>query len=153
MTVSSTPNLAARILAKIDEVERGENGRFQLGEPRLTPCPQCGATLGSWSRYGDPAPWEWTTFRFDGEAAYEMKPCRCRLTLEQFKTVVGATSCPDQAVLRRCAADRRILARHRPEAHSDGRLPGFCKHCGWRWPCPDLRDLADAHGLSEGDNQ
>lgn len=62
-------------------------------------------------------------------------------------------------VLRRCAADRKILARHRlsPDAYwSDAAM---CEGCGTEGEmgyavtenlndCPELLDLAEAHGLT-----
>ncbi|GGU62704.1 DUF6221 family protein [Streptomyces lavendofoliae] len=62
------------------------------------------------------------------------------------------------AVLRRCEADRRILARHTldPDQHA---FPGACQGCGtddWGLPivedltdCPELLDLAHAHGITD----
>lgn len=62
------------------------------------------------------------------------------------------------AVLRRCAADRRILERHRlnPDVHFEP----ACKGCGTYGDmelsetdnlneCPELLDLAFAHGLTD----
>jgi hypothetical protein len=60
-----------------------------------------------------------------------------------------------RAVLSRCAADRRILARHAP--HSMGgctvcEAPHWgvkvCNRCyGKAWPCDDIKDLASIYGL------
>lgn len=60
------------------------------------------------------------------------------------------------ATLRRCEADRRILARHR--ADPDCLAWASCKGCGnddWGLPhidnlndCPELLDLAHAHGIT-----
>ncbi|WP_369211312.1 DUF6221 family protein [Streptomyces flavofungini] len=66
------------------------------------------------------------------------------------------------AVLRRCEADRRILARHNvdPEAAESPRSATACEGCG-EWgefadavtenlnDCPELLDLAHAHGLTD----
>jgi hypothetical protein len=62
------------------------------------------------------------------------------------------------AVLRRCAADRRILARHRIDP-DQAAFPGACEGCGldnWDLPntesvndCPELLDLAHAHGITD----
>lgn len=62
---------------------------------------------------------------------------------------------PD-TVLRRCEADRRILARHHRD--SDCLAWAACKGCGnddWGLPnvdninnCPELLDLAHAHGIT-----
>jgi hypothetical protein len=67
---------------------------------------------------------------------------------------------PD-SVLRRCEADRRILARHRidPDAADSRLFATACHGCGteddWYDPvtrnlndCPELLDLAHAHGLT-----
>ncbi|MFF8100164.1 DUF6221 family protein [Streptomyces sp. NPDC016640] len=61
------------------------------------------------------------------------------------------------AVLRRCEADRRILARHRIDPHESA-FPASCEGCGldnWDLPntesvndCPELLDLAHAHGIT-----
>ncbi|QQM45219.1 DUF6221 family protein [Streptomyces liliifuscus] len=60
------------------------------------------------------------------------------------------------AALRRCDADRRVLARHTP--HSSGSTNcvvrcqrahhglQVCNHDGHHWPCDDITDLATAHG-------
>jgi hypothetical protein len=55
---------------------------------------------------------------------------------------------PD-AVLRRCEADRRILARHREWAQSS-----YCEACDQDLTtnlndCPELLDLAHAHGITD----
>lgn len=67
------------------------------------------------------------------------------------------------AVLRRCEADRRILARHRldPSAAQSPECATACEGCGHEWvqdelmpftdnlnDCPELLDLAHAHGLT-----
>lgn len=154
MTAPAVPDLVARILEAVDEAERAENSRYRFSAPpRATPCPECGAARES--RYGAPLPLEWTTFRLDSETTYELRPCRCRLTLEQFKTVVGATPCPDRVVLRRCAADRRTIERHRRPGRVEvrGTQDGmwqleWCECCGALMPCPDLLDRAEAYGLT-----
>ena len=67
------------------------------------------------------------------------------------------------ATLRRCEADRRILARHRLDPAS-AQSPAFaaaCEGCGHEWvqdycdpitdnlnECPELLDLAHAHGIT-----
>ncbi|MGW2048555.1 hypothetical protein ACWCPF_25735 [Streptomyces sp. NPDC001858] len=65
-------------------------------------------------------------------------------------------------VLRRCEADRRILARHqRDPAAADTPRAAACEGCGVQWvqdecepnvgninDCPELLDLAHAHGLT-----
>lgn len=53
------------------------------------------------------------------------------------------------AVLRRCEADRRILARHRKWAQSS-----YCEACDQDLTtnlndCPELLDLGHAHGLTD----
>ncbi|MCX5537739.1 hypothetical protein OG785_45670 [Streptomyces sp. NBC_00006] len=61
-------------------------------------------------------------------------------------------------LLRRCEADRRILARHRADP-TESAFPTSCDGCAldsWGLPetenindCPELLDLAHAHGLTE----
>ncbi|MFH8531506.1 hypothetical protein ACH4GE_24185 [Streptomyces tendae] len=61
-------------------------------------------------------------------------------------------------LLRRCEADRRILARHRIDPAFPA-FPGACEGCGlddWGLPniesvndCPELLDLAHAHGITD----
>lgn len=65
------------------------------------------------------------------------------------------------AVLRRCEADRRVLARHRMNPDAPSRWETVaCEGCGTYgdcdWPvtdnindCPELLDLAHAHGITE----
>jgi hypothetical protein len=48
------------------------------------------------------------------------------------------------ATLACCAADRRVVNRHRPVA-ADG--PDRCGHCGAVWPCPDLLDRCAAYAV------
>ncbi|MDX2838003.1 hypothetical protein PV377_03115 [Streptomyces ipomoeae] len=70
------------------------------------------------------------------------------------------TSAPAQsvnAVLRRCESDRRILNRHRLDPDQVA-FPAACEGCGrdeWGLPntenvndCPELLDLAHAHGIT-----
>jgi hypothetical protein len=66
------------------------------------------------------------------------------------------------AVLRRCEADRRILARHRLKpAAANTTHAAACDGCGVEWvqdycepitenlnDCPELLDLAHAHGIT-----
>ncbi|MGA4964498.1 DUF6221 family protein [Streptomyces pseudogriseolus] len=65
-----------------------------------------------------------------------------------------------EAVLRRCEADRRILARHRHATEWDWALDAPCHGCGTEGDCddpvtenlndcPELLDLAHAHGITD----
>ncbi|MER6492707.1 DUF6221 family protein [Streptomyces griseorubiginosus] len=65
---------------------------------------------------------------------------------------------PD-TILRRCEADRRILARHAPQPNGTGFDDGWqCQTCsqdggdGYQYlvpyPCPTVEDLAHAHGIT-----
>lgn len=68
----------------------------------------------------------------------------------------GAEPAVDATLLRRCEADRRILARHKIDP--DCLAWAACKGCGnddWGLPnvdnindCPELLDLAHAHGIT-----
>lgn len=65
------------------------------------------------------------------------------------------------AALRRCEADRRVLARHRmaPEHGFGGAVCDGCGvygDCDWAVTdnineCPELLDLAHAHGITEAE--
>lgn len=55
------------------------------------------------------------------------------------------------AVLRRCAADRRVLERHQhytiPAGYDGAGMPN-CNRCnGYEWPCDEIEDLADRYGI------
>ncbi|MGW4493765.1 hypothetical protein [Streptomyces sp. NPDC004376] len=67
-------------------------------------------------------------------------------------------------ILRRCEADRRILARHRLDLYASGspKLAAACEGCGVEWvqddcepfvdnlnDCPELLDLAHAHAITD----
>lgn len=64
----------------------------------------------------------------------------------------------ETAALRRCEADRRILARHTLDT-SQTAFTAACEGCGtdeWGLPntenlndCPELRDLAHTHGFTD----
>lgn len=65
----------------------------------------------------------------------------------------------DPTVLRRCAADRKILARHRLNPDAYWAEAAMCEGCGTEgemaYPrtenlndCPELLDLAHAHGIT-----
>ncbi|MCX4232009.1 hypothetical protein [Streptomyces ortus] len=62
-------------------------------------------------------------------------------------------------ILRRCEADRRILARHAPQPNGTGFDDGWqCRTCsedggdGYQYlvpyPCPTVTDLAHAHDIT-----
>ncbi|MFI0822284.1 DUF6221 family protein [Streptomyces sp. NPDC021098] len=64
-----------------------------------------------------------------------------------------------EAVLRRCAADRKILGMHQPvtvEYDDDSPPTQACRTCGSHfeyptaWPCSTLRALAEGYGWTEG---
>ena len=53
---------------------------------------------------------------------------------------------PPAAVLRRAAADRRVLKRH--QENTDTEYGSWCRRCCvGEWPCDDLLDLADRLGI------
>jgi hypothetical protein len=64
-----------------------------------------------------------------------------------------------EAALRRCAADRKILARHRLDPNALWADAAMCEGCGTEGEmgyartenlndCPELLDLAEAHGIT-----
>jgi hypothetical protein len=54
-----------------------------------------------------------------------------------------------KAVLRRCAADRKLLHLHDDEPSTPSVLDGYCANCGWLRPCPTVRLLAEGYGYQE----
>jgi hypothetical protein len=89
-------------------------------------------------------------------AAGEVQLCVAQLGVQpRDETPVPVQMATD--ALRRCEADRRILARHRPDSATVA-FPGACEGCGlddWGLPntetvndCPELLDLAHAHGIT-----
>ncbi|WP_329046997.1 hypothetical protein [Streptomyces sp. NBC_01422] len=69
---------------------------------------------------------------------------------------VGINDAKDK--LRRVAADRKILNRHRPAQDWSWRAFGCqhkqahgsrCAHDRHCWPCPDVTDLAEGYGWTE----
>lgn len=100
--------------------------------------------------------------------AAETASCECCVNL---RTKDGGLLCtPDSRyvdfmathdparILRRCESDRRVLVRHQPDS-APVAFPGACEGCGldsWGLPntesvndCPELLDLAHAHGLTD----
>ncbi|MET9950200.1 hypothetical protein ABZ135_01445 [Streptomyces sp. NPDC006339] len=62
-----------------------------------------------------------------------------------------AAAAEDPAALRRCEADRRILARHKPWASGSEECDGCDQDLTTNLnDCPELLDLALAHGLTDG---
>lgn len=100
-----------------------------------------------------PGPWEaggigdygWTVYATGGRFGVETEDS------EQGRADAAYLAGNDpSAALRRCLADRKTLGLHRVEESKSGKLPGFCGHCGWRWPCPDVRNLAhNGYGYQE----
>ncbi|MFD4795922.1 DUF6221 family protein [Streptomyces anulatus] len=59
------------------------------------------------------------------------------------------------SVLRRCAADRKLIALHRP-VEMVGEMADACAECEVSgnypyYPCPTLRALAEGYGWTEGE--
>ena len=63
--------------------------------------------------------------------------------------------CTPAQMKLRCAADRRVLERHRQytiRAGYDGAGMSNCNRCnGYEWPCDEIRDLAARWGVEIGD--
>lgn len=77
--------------------------------------------------------------------AIERKEQMLRLVLSRPRAALKVSLRND---VRRCELDRGLVERHHPDTPQEGRLPWFCAHCGWRWPCPDVRDLAEVYGVT-----
>lgn len=58
------------------------------------------------------------------------------------------------SVLRRCAADRKLIAEHRRLSLPPDVVYDECRLCGESneaWPCPTLVILAEGYGRTEGE--
>ena len=58
------------------------------------------------------------------------------------------------SVLRRCAADRKLLELHAQDSLPNGIDLDECRTCGGvnePWPCPTLLTLAEGYGWTEGE--
>jgi len=58
------------------------------------------------------------------------------------------------SVLRRCAADRKLLELHAQDSLPNGIDLDECRTCGGAnepWPCPTLLTLAEGYGWTEGE--
>lgn len=110
----------------------------------------------------------WITQQIDNTAAHADRwhdtECAVHDTSLIDATVLqGATLCDcggPAAVVRRCAADRKILARHRLDPNAYWADAAMCQGCGdegeMAYPrtenlndCPELLDLAYAHGITD----
>lgn len=149
MTAPSTPDLAVRILAAIDKTERAERGRVRLWEPQPQPCPVCHQAV-----IGDPFVCR-TEQIPGGGVAMRFEPCLCPLTYEQWAAVLHPQPCPDETVLRHCAADQRTVERHSRPGRTEARgtqdgmvVLQWCECCRALMPCPDLLDRAAAYDIT-----
>ncbi|MEV6547992.1 DUF6221 family protein [Streptomyces sp. NPDC051597] len=113
-----------------------------------------------------PAPWRYDADEEQVLAADNIRVAETFALSNRQQRAIGAhvvAHDPD-AVLRRCESDRRILARHRmdPAAATSPDRATACNGCGAEWvqdsydpfvenlnDCPELRDLAHAHGLTD----
>lgn len=134
------PDLHAWITQQIDKVEAGTHS----------------ATAGPWSADMD----DDTVFAEAGTVARMWDYVRSGSDV-QVKADMGLiiTHADPIAVLRRCAADRKILARHRRDPDTYWADRAMCQGCGTTgdcdWPvtdnlndCPELLDLAEGYGLT-----
>lgn len=133
---SATPgDLAARVLAAIDETER-----IALHAH--------GETWSTGSAFAVTAT--------DGEEVISEGDSGCGGGVIDIPTTAHIVHNDPAAVRRRCAADRRVLDRHRELRLGGGPFPlgpSVCTHCdrdGARvlWPCPDFDDLADRYRIT-----
>jgi hypothetical protein len=104
----------------------------------------------------------WHTLDCDIHAHLEGDTDSVQATMAMFHEAPGLVcDCGGPArMLREIDTKRRVLARHTP--HVSGSTdctmrcerahPGalVCNHDAYRWPCPDIRDLADAYAHRPG---
>lgn len=135
-------DLHAWITQQVDHVEAAARARL-VGRPVNLAASGCGDVItGTITEVGDAS----DGLRFT-VARYGVEPVDPR------PAPVDLVS----AALRRCEADRRILARHAPQPDGTGFPDGQqCRTCsqdggdGYQYlvpyPCPTITDLAHAHG-------
>lgn len=134
------PDLHGWITQQIDKVEASTHS----------------ATPGPWSADTD----DDTVFAAAGTVARMWDYVRSGSDV-QVKADMGLiiTHADPVAVLRRCVADRKILARHRLDPDACWADAAMCEGCGTEGEmgyavtenlndCPELLDLAEAHGLT-----
>ncbi len=100
-----------------------------------------------------PAGAEWTAYdgMVIGENEEPLWDCEGSDTLCMAPEVAEHVACNDPAaVLRRCAADRRLLARHKPLELSRETICEECSPGGFLvgWPCPTVQIFAEGLGIS-----
>lgn len=139
-------DLVSRLLAAIEEAEQKA-----LAVPEHLRA----------DRWTHPGPW----VMHGGESRSEDEVALVRMTGRQAEAIAEHIALNDPAaVLRRCAADKRVLERHNKPEPMDPfqvrvwRFEVKCGHCSWtcytdcedmvKFPCPDLVDLADRYGIS-----
>jgi hypothetical protein len=147
--------LVVRLLEVIAETEQAENAKAK--EMVRHNCPECSA--------------EASQYQMDHEASdyvtvpnvhfVKLLPCGHSVDWSKVQRTPYEVSLADEAVFRRCAADRRLLELHKPESDKPNEEPGIafpfiCRTCGsgeWYeypmpWPCDTLKILASSYGIS-----
>lgn len=132
--MTTTATLAARLLAAIEETERLARDAVQ-------------ETTGRWT--SREVEWGVGTVVEDDCGALLLHVTYHGRNV-QYPHI--AHNDPD-TVLRRCAADRRILDRHKPHVIETSRSnpqPVICDYCSHvpdavDWPCPDVEDIVVAY--------
>lgn len=133
-----TEDLAARLLAAIDETERiaraaadGDSGDWFVGD-------------------------KWNVYRREDTTPLDDEATNALVVYDNVHDQsVHIVHNDPQAVLRRCAADRKILELHNDPVRGFSTLQ--CATCvgswateeGEDWPCGTLRALAAAYGITE----
>lgn len=132
-------NLAARLLAAIEETERVARATFSIntraemrnGQPAPRWQYEAGTVVVADNR-GRDIPVVAKTWEREGQHIIHNDPA---------------------TALRRCAADRKIVELHEPVAGFSGQQCTTCVGCwateeGEDWPCENLRLLAEGYGIT-----
>lgn len=154
-------DLAERLLAAIEETERIARGDLLTS---ADPEPPPGTTVELfdgeelWTRHADMWPGSW--LRHGSEETGDP---------ETWTKVAGnygparVIRLDRDTVLRRCAADRKIVELHKPDDFTgrectscwvedpDGASPHGMTMESEAWPCPTLLALADGYGIEVGE--
>lgn len=119
-----------------------------------------------WAAHWAPPPWRYRALNFRHDAIVSGLGGNVLTFAHHYEPVVAVVDFIEAndpgVVIRQCARDLKVLERHRrmtwatfeylPESLEALRHKPFCSVCRVdEWPCADLRDLAEAYGLSLGE--
>ena len=133
--------LAARVLEAIEADEARENAKQHIRSKPV--CPTCSAEPETYALAEDVEP-------SPPPVMVRNQPCGHVVAFEDIIWKPDVMPYGDAAVLRRCAADRKILDLH-PQAEDYRWLCALCREEGQNidctYPCDTIRLLAEGYGV------